>query len=388
MTQASVRNWLIITERTANRLRHTRQRAGGHRGRVGLRVEVLDERMLLTATAELPSGQYLNALQTLVTPKVDTVVSNLLADYNIPGMAVAITYQGSVILDRGYGYTGDSAGTDASATPPVTVNTPFDIGSVTKTFTAISILKIVQDPSLIDTSTNPGITSLQLDAPISTYLPPGTPISLPGLAPTAPTFTLPTNWGNLTTRELLSMESGVPDVSKSIAWNEVIAQLIGPDGTAPLEFSPPGSYYYYSDTGFNILGAMIEKLTNMTYAQFVQQEIFTPLGMDQSTVLTGTNTQVAGEAVGYNVYDATTGTGTPTPADELETGDGGFASGNIVSTGQDLGAYLAALLEPIATAARFEPIPVDVDSGNAHILRGTQHNLDARTGMGWRRRDE
>ena len=311
-------------------------------------MEILDARMLLSASATLPTGQYLSALEALVPSVVGAEVNDLVSTYDIPGMGVAITYQGSVILDRGYGFTGDSSGADATSTPPVTTSTPFAVGSVSKIFTAIATLMIAQDPALIDTSANPGITSLDLDAPIGTYLPPDVAIKLPGLPSPPPddadTFTLPTNWADLTTRELLLMSSGTPDNSGTTPWNEVIAGYTK-YGIAPLVFSPPGSQYFYSDDGFKVLGALIEELTGMTYAQFVQNEIFNPLGMDQSIVLTGTDTaeSVPGAAVGYDSYDPSSGMGKATPADKLFTGYSAFSGGAVVTTAQDLAIYLSAL---------------------------------------------
>jgi CubicO group peptidase (beta-lactamase class C family) len=325
---------LFMTEQRANRLGRSSRRAFGERCGVRPVVELLELRTLLAAGVQLPTGQYLNELEALVPGAVSREVNYLLATDNIPGMGVAITYQGSVLLAQGYGVT--SAGG-----APVTASTPFDVGSITKTFTAVSTLMIVEDPALIDTAANPGIGGLQLDAPISTYLPPGTPISLPGLPSTDPTFTLPRSWADMTPRELLLMSGGLPDYLNTQPWNYVINSL-SPEQAAPL-FSPPGSQYYYSNEGFQVLGALIEKLTNVTYASFVQEHILTPLGMNDSEVLTGSNTGVTGQAVGYDTYDTATGTITPTPEDHLYTGDSAFSAAGIVSSAEDLAKYMRAL---------------------------------------------
>ena len=391
MSVAQVFDRLVGVKPGAHRFQHIRRRVDGHRSGLRPRVEVLDERVLLTASAQLPTGQYLNALEALVSPVVGTEVNNLLANDDIPGMGVAITYQGSVILDQGYGFTGDTAGTtDAANTPPVTASTPFAVGSVSKTFSAIATLMIAQDPALIDTSANPRITSLNLDAPISTYLPPGVPIALPGLPSPPPTdantFTLPTNWGNLTTRELLLMSSGTPDDTGTTPWNEVIAGITNPKtGMAKLIFTTPGSDYYYSDDGYKVVGELIEKLTNMTYAQFVQQQIFTPLGMNQSTVLTGPNTaeSISGAAVGYNTYTPSTGTGNTTLADALFTGYSAFSGGAVVTTAQDLGIYLSALwnqssvlLDPSMYQSMWTPVPLI-------NVNPEYYGMHVTPGMGW-----
>jgi hypothetical protein len=181
MKRASEPDWLAGISRNGDRVWRNGSRAGVRRVSARPQMEILDERMLLSASVTLPTGQYLSALEALVPSVVGAEVNDLVSTYDIPGMGVAITYQGSVILDRGYGFTGDSSGADATGTPPVTTSTPFAVGSVSKSFTGIATLMIAQDPALIDTSANPGITSLDLDAPIGTYLPPGVPIALRGL---------------------------------------------------------------------------------------------------------------------------------------------------------------------------------------------------------------
>ncbi len=259
-------------------------------------------------------------------------MNNLLAADGIPGMAVAITYDGQVVLDQGYGVTGDTAKT------PVTADTTFQVGSVTKTFTAISILMIAQDPSLIDTSTNPGITSLDLDSPIKTYLQSGVAIPLPSL-PSGQTFTLPTEWADVTTRQMLDMSSGLPDNLNYTPWNQLINDLIQSGQTGPV-FSPPGSRYLYSNEGFQVLGALIEKLTDVGYAPFVQQHILTPLGMTDTQVLTGAETRVPGEAIGFNTYKPATNTGTRS---KNYSGASASSAGAILSSADDLGKYMSAL---------------------------------------------
>ena len=290
---------------------------------------------------------------------------------------------------KGTIFTGTTTeGANATDTPPVTASTPFAVGSVSKSFTAIATLMVVQDPALIDTTANPGITSLNLDAPISTYLPPGISISLPDLPSPPPAnadvFTLPRNWAELTTRELLLMSSGTPDTTGTTPWNEVIAGYTDKAGNAPLVFSPPGSQYFYSDDGYKVFGTTIEKLTNITYAQFVQQQTLSPLGMDQSTVLTDDNTaeSVPGTAVGYNSYDSSNGTGTPTATDALFTGYSSFSGGAIVTTAQRSRHLSGSAPEPVECAARSVHVPLDVDSGITAQLQEPRQRCDARHGLG------
>lgn len=285
-----------------------------------------------------------------LTARVGQVVDNLLARYDIPGMAVAVTYNGQVVLAQGYGVTG-VAGTAVSP------DTPFAVGSLTKTFTAISTLMIAQNPALIDQNTNPGITSFSIDAPISTYFPdPSQPITLPD----GTTFDLSSQWDNLTPRELLDMSSGLPDLGNGQPWNTQVDNLAM--SSHSLEFTPD-SQYLYSNTGFWLLGALVEQLSNMPYNEFVQDYIFNPLDMTDSTVLTGATTMAPGEAIGYDTYDPATNQGVQ--PSYYSAGGASFSAGAVVTSAADLGKYLSALwnessvlLDPASYALMWTAVPL------------------------------
>ncbi len=305
-------------------------RSRRHLGRCRPLVERLHCRELL-ASGLASTAQWLAAN---LPGRIAPVVEELLADDRIPGMGVAVTYDGTVVLDEGYGVVGNKAKT------PVTAQTPFQVGSVTKTFTAIAVLMIAEDPSLIDKAANPGITSLNLDAAISAYLPSAVSVSLPSL-PSGQSFTLPVQWAGVTPRQLLDMSSGLPDDLSYTPWNMVIENLIRHRKTGPV-FNPPGSRYLYSDAGFQVLGAMIEKLTNQSYAQFIEQHILAPIGMSETTVLTGSQSSVPGQAIGFESYNPRTNTG-KIPPGGYYSGASAYGAAAIVSTAEDLGKYMTAI---------------------------------------------
>jgi CubicO group peptidase (beta-lactamase class C family) len=301
-------------------------------------------------------GASARSLAAILPASIGPFVENLLATDRIPGFALAVTYDGNVVLDQGYGVVGNAART------PVTTGTPFQIGSLTKTFTAIAILMIAEDPSLIDTTANPGVRSFTIDAPMRTYLPIGVPLSLPSL-PGGQSFTLPAAWAGVTARQLLNMSSGLPDDLNYSPWNKVIENLIRHRNTRPV-FKPAGSRYLYSDAGFQVLGALIEKLTDQSYSQFVQQHILTPLGMTGTTVLTGSQTQVAGQAIGFATYNPHTNAG-KLPSGGYYSGASAYGAAAIVSSAQDLGTYMAALwnessqlLSASSYAEMWTPVPL------------------------------
>lgn len=293
-------------------------------------VEELGPREMMTAGL----GGAAASLHALLPGRIGPLVKSLLLSDHIPGMGVAISYDGTVVLDQGYGVVGDKAKT------PVTAATPFQVGSVTKTFTAIAILKIAEDSNLIDKTANPGITSLNLDAPLGNYFPAGKAITLPSL-PSGQSFTLPPEWANLTPRELLDMSSGLPDDLDHTPWNIVVENLIRHRKAKPV-FGPPGSRYLYSDLGFQVLGGLVEKLTNQTYAQFIQEHILTPLGMNETTVLTGAQTSVPGQAIGFDSYNPRQNKGR-IPSGGVFSGASAFAAAGIVTSASDLGKYMSAL---------------------------------------------
>jgi D-alanyl-D-alanine carboxypeptidase len=327
-------SWRGLARRSSPRTRAFTKRPGPRsfprRGNYHPLIEELRPRQLMTGGP----GAVARALAADLPADIAPVARNLLTSSHIPGMGVAITYGGTVVLEQGYGVLGDKA------RAPVTASTTFQIGSVTKTFTAIAVLMIAENPALIDKLANPGIASLRLDAPLGTYLPEGVPISLPSLAG-GQTFTLPPQWANLTPRQLLDMSSGLPDDLSHTPWNIVIENLIRHRKTHPV-FSPPGSRYLYSDLGFQLLGGLIEKLTNQSYAEFVEQHILAPLGMTESTVLTGSQTSVPGQAVGFATYNPRNNRGT-LPSGGAFSGAAAYSAAAIVASAVDLGKYMSAL---------------------------------------------
>src|SRR5262249_15834917 len=186
-----------------------------------------------------------------------------------PGISVAIVRHGKVVLARGYGVSNVASGS------PVEPDTRFDVGSLTKTFTAVGVLLLYQQSQ--GTS-----RPLNLDAPISQYL------------HNTASFKLPPRWGRVTTRELLDMTSGIRDVGGPRPWEAQLASI----ANAPLLFAPV-TKSSYSTGNYDLLGELIQQWTGEKYATFVQDEILNPLGMSQTQVLGGSAT-VPGQAVGYS----------------------------------------------------------------------------------------
>lgn len=169
---------------------------------------------------------------------------------NIPGAAIAVIRKGKLEKVKGYGL----ASLEFEA--PVTADSVFEIGSVSKQMTAAGILLLVQDGKV------------GLDEKISAYLP-----------------ETPEAWNGVTVRHLLSHTSGIKsytglsgfELSRRISMAQFIKQL----SPHPLEFTP-GERNVYSNSGFNLLAYIIETQSGKKYLDFMRERIFRPLGMDRT----------------------------------------------------------------------------------------------------------
>jgi CubicO group peptidase (beta-lactamase class C family) len=187
-----------------------------------------------------------HVLADTLDSSVDAYVRDVMNKRHIPGVALAVIRQGRVERVASYGVA------SLEFSVPVTPTTLFHVASVTKSFTAVAIMKLVE------------AGKLKLDDPIGTYL-----------------EGLPESWRMITVRQLLSHTSGLPDVVNSgnpdpIADTpeEVISLL----RDRPMAFAP-GTQYRYDQTDYMLLGLLIEKLSGLSYVQFCQTQLFAPAGL-------------------------------------------------------------------------------------------------------------
>ncbi len=240
--------------------------------------------------------------------RVAQVLQPYFAQDQFPGISVAVVTDGKVALAQGYGLS------DAAAGSPVRSDTRFGIGSVTKTFTAIGVLLMYQES--LGTS-----HPLDLNAPISDYL------------HNTKSFRLPARWSKITTMELLNMTSGIRDVGGPLPWQAELRSI----ANLPLLYTP-GTMTSYSDANYDLLGELIEQRTGESYESFIQDQILRPLGMSETQVL-GRSATVSNQAVGYDAPKH----GKWRKA-KLQNGPAMYASAGMVSTADDMAAYMTALL--------------------------------------------
>jgi CubicO group peptidase (beta-lactamase class C family) len=186
--------------------------------------------------------------QVELTNKIDSIMNISYAN-NKPGAAVIVVKDHKPIFAKGYGLANIESKTS------ITENTVFRIGSITKQFTSICILMMAE------------AKKLKLDDPVTKYF--------PELFQNHPTITL---------KQLLSHTSGVVDLSRIRAVRPLMnkdskpLEIIDIISKEVLAFTP-GSDYLYSNSGYVILGGILEKISGMSYKEILTENIFNPLKM-------------------------------------------------------------------------------------------------------------
>jgi CubicO group peptidase (beta-lactamase class C family) len=230
---------------------------------------------------------------------------------SIPGVSMAIVEGDEISQFRGFG----SAHPSGEAPTP---QTPFFIGSVTKSFTALAVMQLVE------------AGKIELDAPVQRYLPWFRVADL-------------TASSAMTVRHLLNHTSGLPMSVGELALTDFdgrpdsLERQIRALASQKLSY-PPGSEFDYNNTNYNILGLIIEATSGEAYADYVQKYIFDPLVMNHSYSLREIAKQ-DGLAMGYRYWF-----GYPIPAPNLSIPLSSLPSGQLISCAEDMAHYLIAQL--------------------------------------------
>jgi CubicO group peptidase (beta-lactamase class C family) len=187
------------------------------------------------------------------TPRIQQIITSYVNDKSFMG-TILVVKDGKTVIDQGYG----SADLEWNVANSPT--TKFRLGSITKQLTAASVL-LLQERG-----------KLNIDDPISKYLPDA-----------------PVAWSKITIYNVLTHTSGIPSFTgfpdyRSTEWKDTNpTELVARFRDKPLDFEP-GTKFFYSNSGYVLLGYLIEKVSGQTYADFVQQNIFTPLGMKDTGI--------------------------------------------------------------------------------------------------------
>lgn len=184
--------------------------------------------------------------------KIDALLSRY-HEYELFNGAVLVAEDGEVIYKKGFGYA------DMAWDIPNEPSTRFRIGSVTKQFTASLILQLVEEGKI------------DLEAPITQYLP-----EYPA-----------DQGGRVTIHQLLTHTSGIPSYTGLPDFEQVMRDPYDPEAflevfsELELEFEP-GSEWSYSNSGYFLLGVIIERVTGRPYAEVLRDRILTPLGLENT----------------------------------------------------------------------------------------------------------
>jgi CubicO group peptidase (beta-lactamase class C family) len=201
--------------------------------------------------------------------RIDSLVTAFQRTMGVPGISVAVVRAGrDTIVLRGYGLA------NVEHEVPATAQTVYRIGSITKQVTAAAVLKLVEE------------NRLSLDATLGALLP-----------------QTPAAWHVVTIRQVLNHSGAIPEVTEHPRWVSLERVDASPDSLIALvrndtlEFQP-GTRVAYSNTGYVLLGMVIEKVSGQRYSEYLRAQFFRPLGL-AATTYCDERTVVERRAQGY-----------------------------------------------------------------------------------------
>jgi CubicO group peptidase (beta-lactamase class C family) len=258
---------------------------------------------------------------------------------HIPGIALAIVKGDQIVYLKGYGQA-DSSGR------PVTPQTPFLIGSISKSFTALAVMQLVEE----------GL--VHLDAPVQQYI---------------PWFRVADQQvsAHISVRQLLNQTSGLPQVYETqlsldqddSALERTVRSL------STVSLSHPMGTFGYSNANYDTLGVLVQTVSGQSYENYVKHHIFAPLTM-QTSFVSQEEARLHGMASGYRWWF-----GVPVPV-ILPYNRASLPSGYIISSAEDMAHFLIAQMN----GGRYGDVSVLSSDGIAlmhtELVKGTY-------GMGW-----
>lgn len=253
--------------------------------------------ILVALSLVLPTAARADALDEYARARMESL--------HLPGLAIAVLRNGEVSAMRTWGMA------DVEKKTRVAPDTVFELGSLSKQFTAVAVMMLAEEGKL------------RIDDRVARHLPEA-----------------PKAWATISLRHLLTHSSGIRDYLAdpalaervhAAANHDEIARVLAEGST--LEFAPDDTWAY-SNSGYLLLGCIVERASGMSYGSFLEQKIFAPLGMRDSGLI-GTSTQKRG-AAGYGFAEGKFVRREPVPANA-------FSAGGVVSTIADMARWEAAL---------------------------------------------
>lgn len=260
--------------------------------------------LLLAAIAAPVAAQIEDRARRIAV--IDSVARAAVETGRVAGLTVGVVVGRDTLMLRGYGHA------DVELDVPTPPRAVYEIGSVTKQFTAAAVLQLWEQGKL------------DLDADITTYLP-----------------NYPTQSHRIPLRRLLDHTSGIRGYTELPAFRHIASRSLPRDSLValfqaePFDFSP-GDALIYNNSGYFLLGLIIEKVSGTTYADYVQRNLFEPTRMPDSRYCSNTAV-VKRRAKGYSA--------TPAGLQRAEHIDHTwpYAAGSLCSTAADLITWTRAL---------------------------------------------
>ena len=184
--------------------------------------------------------------------RFENYVTELMKQEQIPGVAIAVSQNGQVIYERGFGVI------DLETREPTTPETIFGIASITKSFTALAIMKLAEEGKL------------QVDDAVKIHLP---DFRLNGYS----------NINDIKIHHLLSHTTGLGTVKRNQQLTNFDEHLNYLSEIEQEALGTPGDFFCYNNDMFLLLGAIIEKITGENYKDYITNEIFIPMNMTRTT---------------------------------------------------------------------------------------------------------
>lgn len=299
--------------------------------------------------AKPPSNKVANGQNSYA--EIDAYIEQQIHRLNIPGISLAIVEGDEIVHLRGFGHA--HPGGEAP-----TPQTPFYIGSLTKSFTALAVMQLVE------------AGKVELDAPVQRYLPWFRVADAQASA-------------QVTVRHLLNQTSGLP-VSIGLADlgnldNRLDATERQVRALSTLKLTRPvGARFEYTNTNYNVLGLIIEAASGETYPEYIRRHIFEPLDMRHSFTAKA-DAQRDGLATGHRYWF-----GQPFPTPDLSIPPGSLPSGQLIASAEDMAHYLLAHLN----AGLFKDRNILSEAGIVELFRPAAEIIEMGLqigyyGMGW-----
>jgi CubicO group peptidase (beta-lactamase class C family) len=211
---------------------------------------------LLLAGLTISRGRAQASVHNTDEKAIDEYIIDRMSSGHFPGLALAIVKGDQIVYMKGYGHADESG-------RPVTPQTSFIIGSISKPFTDMAIMQLVD------------AGKVELDAPIQRYL---------------PWFRVadPKASAQITVRMLINQTSGLPQAPTFVTWNwpdypDALERHVRLLANMNLD-SPPGKSFAYSNANSVILGMIVQVVSGQSYEDYIRQRLFAPLDMQHSFV--------------------------------------------------------------------------------------------------------